>query len=529
MRFFLSIPLFLTALLGCGGGGGGGGSSTTPPPPAAPIIAAEFDGYAGGALPPGLSSNSLVFVVDTSTGASITTATVKINGVTLAYDPTNQDYEGNVAVSAGGAVTLSVGVGTSAYTATVTEFTTFPSISTPPPSASWSSGAANSVMWTAGAPTTNADYVLGVFDTSNPNGPLVWPLNQVGQVIPTGTTSFSIPGGSITAGSRSVLVGIGTNVGIPNAARSSVFSVYGLNFVPITVNGMAVTARTSGTTNNLNGVIWSGSRFVAVGDSGSVLTSPDGVTWASRASGTMDSLFGVSWSGNQFVAVGGRPPLLGVDPGHGTILTSADGVSWTSRVTGTTSPLHGIAWTGAQFVAVGDAGAVLTSVDGITWTPRTSGTSDDLRSVAWSGTDLIAVGTFGFNSSGVVLSSSDGISWGQLNVNPGTGGPFDGLLAVAWSGTQFVAAGDHVYTATSGALGALWNQQTSGTANLLSGAAWSGTQFVVVGASGTVLTSPDGVTWTLQASGTANTLSGVTSSGTELVIVGASGTVITSP
>lgn len=63
----------------------------------------------------------------------------------------------------------------------------------------------------------------------------------------------------------------------------------------------------------------------------------------------------MAWSGDQFVAVGQ------VGPGGGTILTSPDGVTWTSRTSGTPNYLQDIAWLGNQFVAVGDGGAILTS------------------------------------------------------------------------------------------------------------------------------------------------------------------------
>jgi hypothetical protein len=60
---------------------------------------------------------------------------------------------------------------------------------------------------------------------------------------------------------------------------------------------------------------------VAVGANGTILTSPDTVTWTSRVSGTINLLYGVAWSGAEFVAVGF----------YGTILTSPDGITWTSR------------------------------------------------------------------------------------------------------------------------------------------------------------------------------------------------------
>ena len=73
-----------------------------------------------------------------------------------------------------------------------------------------------------------------------------------------------------------------------------------------------------------------------------ILTSPDGVTWTARNSGTTTNLNAVIWGGGQFAAVGR------------TILTSPDGVTWTSENAGTSHSLSGVASNGRQFVAVGE-------------------------------------------------------------------------------------------------------------------------------------------------------------------------------
>jgi hypothetical protein len=103
--------------------------------------------------------------------------------------------------------------------------------------------------------------------------------------------------------------------------------------------------------NDLNGVIYGNNTFVAVGDYGIILTSPDGVTWTSRGSWTSRWLFGVTYGNNTFVAVGEG----------GTILTSPDGVSWTQQTSPTREWLRGVTYGNGLFVAVGDRGTILTS------------------------------------------------------------------------------------------------------------------------------------------------------------------------
>ena len=84
----------------------------------------------------------------------------------------------------------------------------------------------------------------------------------------------------------------------------------------------------------LNGVAYGNSTFVAVGQSGTILTSTDGATWTSRTSGTSNYLYDVAFGNSTFVAVGAS----------GTILTSTNGTSWTTRTSGTTNALYGVSF-----------------------------------------------------------------------------------------------------------------------------------------------------------------------------------------
>ena len=77
-----------------------------------------------------------------------------------------------------------------------------------------------------------------------------------------------------------------------------------------------------------HGVTYGNGIFVAFGDSGTILTSADGISWTVRTSGTTDDLVGVAYGNGTFVAVGSS--FNTVDGSYnGTILTSADGITWT--------------------------------------------------------------------------------------------------------------------------------------------------------------------------------------------------------
>ena len=71
------------------------------------------------------------------------------------------------------------------------------------------------------------------------------------------------------------------------------------------------------TSSGLRGVTFGRDMFVAVGEGGTILTSPDGVAWTPRNSGTGQWIVSVAYGGDVFVAV----------CEVGTVLTSTDGLT----------------------------------------------------------------------------------------------------------------------------------------------------------------------------------------------------------
>jgi hypothetical protein len=174
-------------------------------------------------------------------------------------------------------------------------------------------------------------------------------------------------------------------------------------------------------TNRLRGVAWTGIQFVAVGDAGIILTSPDGTTWTPQTSGTTSDLYAAAADTNIIVVVGGG------------IFTSPTGTTWTPRTSAGGTPVRGVIWSGTQFLAVGPYPNAQTSFDGITWASRTPPFANAMFAAAWSGSEFIAVGQSGFTQ-----HSADGISWSSENT--GLVGTFE-LDGVTWNGSRFIAVG----------------------------------------------------------------------------------------
>jgi hypothetical protein len=119
--------------------------------------------------------------------------------------------------------------------------------------------------------------------------------------------------------------------------------------------------------------------------------------------------------------------------------------------------LHKVIWAGSQFVAVGtervsttagpvEYGLILTSSDGVSWTQRardslpagyTGGYPPAMADVAWSGTMLVAVGTAPSSQSPAAWTSPDGITWTFRPISTG----YTMLRSVTWGRGYFVAGG----------------------------------------------------------------------------------------
>ncbi|HVU07311.1 MAG TPA: hypothetical protein VHG89_02070 [Verrucomicrobiae bacterium] len=192
---------------------------------------------------------------------------------------------------------------------------------------------------------------------------------------------------------------------------SSVFTAVGQSGLILqSTNGLSWTQCNSGTTYALNGIAVGGGSLIAVGDNGTIQTSPSGLVWTGRSSGTVEPLYAITYANELFVAVGYS----------GTVLTSPDGVNWTAQYSGELSDLLSITYGSAGFVAVGANGVIVTSPDGVNWTSQNSGTTNQLVSVSYGNGYYITAGapftsliglSGGYPFANVTLTSLDGVVW----------------------------------------------------------------------------------------------------------------------
>lgn len=362
---------------------------------------------------------------------------------------------------------------------------------------------------------------------------------ELGTIIASGPV---LPFAAGTSGTQTTLNGVAVGNSV---TTSNTVAVGASGTILSSSDGTNFSRVTSPTTNGIAAVIFGDGQYVAVGAFGAIATSADGKTWANSSSGTGNALTGIAYGAGAYVAVGAK----------GTILTSTNGVSWTTVAGTRTLNIMGVSFGNGLFAALNSDGTVLTSQNGKSWTVNSPPLLTPLVSVAFANGFFL-----GTDAYGEIYSSSDGINWtpdfglpssaytsiayanGQL-VAVGANGsiistplalgptvPDVPLRAIAYGNGLYVAAGDNGTIVTSSD-GATWTVPAGyvPTVNDLLGVAYGNGTFAVVGDNGWTVTSSDGVNWLSTSTGVVNRLQGVTFADNQFVAVGKGGTFLVSP
>jgi hypothetical protein len=104
-------------------------------------------------------------------------------------------------------------------------------------------------------------------------------------------------------------------------------------------------------TENLMNVSFALGLFIAVGQKGSITTSPNGIDWTPRTSKHTGFIWDVATDGQHLVAAAQ----------WGRVLTSSDGANWTVHETELPGHLTDVAFGNGTFIAVGWDGQIVQS------------------------------------------------------------------------------------------------------------------------------------------------------------------------
>jgi hypothetical protein len=259
-------------------------------------------------------------------------------------------------------------------------------------------------------------------------------------------------------------------------------------------------------TNNISTVAYGNGTFVAGGQNGKMAYSTNnGKDWTSVSNSTFgtSSINGITYGDNKFVAVSDYDEIA--HP-YGGIAYSTDGITWTkvsAPVTEGYDHINDIAYIGGKFVAVGNKGMAY-SDHGTSWTWVSNPPFGSWHSIGYGNDKFVAGGDAS------IAYSTDAISWAVTETERTNVKYFDKIYGVAYGGGMFVAVGGG--SVGKGGLimystdGISWTEVSNTTFigtnhisavdNDIYGVVWGGDRFVAVGAYGKAAYSTDGKNWT---------------------------------
>lgn len=230
-------------------------------------------------------------------------------------------------------------------------------------------------------------------------------------------------------------------------------------------------------------------RSVAVGDTGLVSTSTDGIHWYGGNS------LGISHYGVAYGVVQGSGKYIAVG-WDGYVRTSSNGINWSTDKRIIENILLDVCYDPdkQQFVAVGEKGGIAITKNGTTWDTYSIGDHEHPNDVVYGNGLYVASG-----GSGKVYTSTNGKSWSKIFV--GNEHLFTAVYGKVNGIDTYVVAGNKgvLYTSNNGQSWSVRDSKSGGN-NLWSGV-YTGSKFVIVGEynkggiSSAVITSNYGQYW----------------------------------
>ncbi len=236
---------------------------------------------------------------------------------------------------------------------------------------------------------------------------------------------------------------------------------------------------------DLRSAVRVGTKWWIVGSTGTFFTLDDRGTIAEVTFPTTQHLTGIAYGDGRFV-VSGPYFDAGSREDIGALWTSTDGYQWTPLLTTVFDNfnLNFVAYAAGKWVTASTGGLILSSTDGVSWARQLSGLTTSLRSGAYGAGTWVIVG-----NAGRILTSPDGTTWTSR-----ASGLTADLAAVAFDRGLFVAVGASGLIASSPD-GITWTRRTSGTTTALNTVGFVAGSWVADGDNSVTLVSTDAATW----------------------------------
>jgi hypothetical protein len=273
---------------------------------------------------------------------------------------------------------------------------------------------------------------------------------------------------------------------------------------------------------NHGAIHWNGSQWMIGGVAGKIATSTDGTNWTVRT-GIQNTYFsatanlnlgslgylinGIAFGGSRYVAVGASGTTAWTSTDNGVTWTASSGNLGTA-LGATTLVMFWCVYDGTNFWTASNSSRIASSPDGTTWTRNfnyqatAAGTGQQIQSACVQGSTLMVVGT---GTNGVAITNNGGTTWTASDPATSAGVPSGlGYLCCAASPSLFVIGSSSsgtaaIFTSTNGTT---WTYRAGlgavgfGTQPPLD-LCWTGAQWVATGRGGLMAVSPDAITWTL--------------------------------
>jgi len=189
------------------------------------------------------------------------------------------------------------------------------------------------------------------------------------------------------------------------------------------------------------GIVYCKDRFIAHRNGVMKYSTDGGATWKNTSwtgggATPFTNIYGIVWNGTRFIAVGGK----GNFPTSGVIAHSTDGETWT-EVTGhpfSDVAVYGFTWDGNKFIAIAPW-RVAHSSDGLDWSLyyNDSFSNPSSNRITFGGGKYIVVGDSGKN--GEIWTSTDAKTWLKEEVSVFSN--YVTVKSIIYDGKKFIVAG----------------------------------------------------------------------------------------